>query len=277
MMKNNVILVIPIYKSKLLKEEEASLKQCFRILGNYSVKFVCPPDIDITIYKKYADVNDNDVEFVKFDADYFRDIAGYNRLMLSLDFYLRFKNYRYMLIYQLDAWVFRDELEYWCSLGYDYIGAPWFEGFSEAKEDSEIYKVAGNGGFSLRHIPSFINILSRIKKKQYSNRRIKSLAEINAKLNLPLYKKYKVLFKFFSRKNSLLFYLNNYYEDIIIVSCFKKIDKSFKLADYQIGLKFSFEVNPSVLYKMNNNMLPFGCHAFNRYDSTFWQKFIDIK
>lgn len=30
------------------------------------------------------------------------------------------------MIYQLDAWVFNDELSSWCSLGYDYIGAPFF-------------------------------------------------------------------------------------------------------------------------------------------------------
>ncbi|MFR6542216.1 MAG: DUF5672 family protein [Butyricimonas virosa] len=25
----------------------------------------------------------------------------------------------------IDAFVFRDELTYWCTLNYDYIGAPW--------------------------------------------------------------------------------------------------------------------------------------------------------
>ena len=30
-----------------------------------------------------------------------------------------------MLIYQLDAFVFQDDLAYWCQQNYDYIGAPW--------------------------------------------------------------------------------------------------------------------------------------------------------
>ena len=30
-----------------------------------------------------------------------------------------------MLIYQLDAYVFKDELLNWANKGYDYIGAPW--------------------------------------------------------------------------------------------------------------------------------------------------------
>ena len=42
--------------------------------------------------------------------------------MVSPLFYLNFKKYRYLLIYQLDALVFRDELLEWCSKEIDYIG-----------------------------------------------------------------------------------------------------------------------------------------------------------
>ena len=35
-----------------------------------------------------------------------------------------FLEYQYMLIYQLDAFVFEDKLDYFCELGYDYIGIP---------------------------------------------------------------------------------------------------------------------------------------------------------
>ena len=37
------------------------------------------------------------------------------------------------------------------------------------------------------------------------------------------------------------------------------------------AIKFSFEVMPSYLYKLNNNVLPFGCHAFEKYESDFWK------
>jgi hypothetical protein len=47
--------------------------------------------------------------------------------MLSIDFYKRFRDYKFILIYQLDAYVFRDELEYWCEQDYDFIGAPLIE------------------------------------------------------------------------------------------------------------------------------------------------------
>lgn len=44
--------------------------------------------------------------------------------MLEADFYRRFGKYKYMLIYQLDAFVFSDKLLDFCEMGYDYIGAP---------------------------------------------------------------------------------------------------------------------------------------------------------
>jgi hypothetical protein len=44
---------------------------------------------------------------------------------LSEEFYQAFTDFEFMLIYQLDAFVFRDELADWCRSGYEYIGAPW--------------------------------------------------------------------------------------------------------------------------------------------------------
>ena len=49
---------------------------------------------------------------------------SYSDYVLSSEFYDTFKAYDYMLLYQLDAFVFEDRLmEFW-ELKYDYIGAP---------------------------------------------------------------------------------------------------------------------------------------------------------
>ena len=57
-----------------------------------------------------------------------QSVGTYNQMMVERDFYKRFVEYEYILIYQLDAFVFRDELEQFCDYGYDYIGAPWIKG-----------------------------------------------------------------------------------------------------------------------------------------------------
>lgn len=273
---HDVVVVIPIYKKNINIEEEASLRQCFKVLTNYPLKLICPENLDITVYKQIAKEMDVQVSFIPFDKEYFESIITYNKLMLSVNFYLKFVEYKYMLVYQLDAWVFRDELEYWCRQGLDYIGAPWFDGYGNADYNSSIKPYAGNGGFSLRNIQSFIDVLSVIKNKKNSCIRMKSIMTINAETKFRLHKKYKILRIYFSKENLLKYYINNYYEDLVIVEAFPKVKKDFRLAKYNEGLKFSFEVLPERLYELNNNELPFGCHAFSKYNYTFWKQFIDI-
>ena len=102
-----VIVVIPAYKSELNKYEEISLRAAARHLGKYTTTFIVPSRLDtsrLTEIMPYAGVEE-------FAPEYFQGIAGYNRLMMSEEFYSRFTGYQYMLIYQLDAYVFSDQLE----------------------------------------------------------------------------------------------------------------------------------------------------------------------
>ena len=117
----SVCIIIPIYQEKLSKTEEISLAQSIRILGSHPIVIIKPKSLNIShLQQQYPQIS-----FENFDDTYFKGTLSYNRLMLSEEFYSRFLAYEYMLIYQLDAFVFRDELEYWCAKGYDYIGAPW--------------------------------------------------------------------------------------------------------------------------------------------------------
>ena len=68
--------------------------------------------------------------------------------MLTPDFYARYAGCEYILLYQLDAWVFEDRLDEWCDKGYDYAGAPLF---APGSSDLQCART-GNGGFSLRRV-----------------------------------------------------------------------------------------------------------------------------
>jgi hypothetical protein len=48
----------------------------------------------------------------------------------------------------------------------------------------------------------------------------------------------------------------------------------FKLAPIEVALKFGFECVPRYCYRLNNNELPFGCHAWEKYDKKFWEPFL---
>ncbi len=48
----------------------------------------------------------------------------------------------------------------------------------------------------------------------------------------------------------------------------------WKVASVEEGLRFGFEVEPSRCFEMNGRELPFGCHAWARYDRSFWEPYL---
>ncbi len=48
----------------------------------------------------------------------------------------------------------------------------------------------------------------------------------------------------------------------------------FKIADVATGLRFAFEVSPRLCLERNQQQLPFGCHAWARYDRAFWEPYL---
>jgi hypothetical protein len=50
----------------------------------------------------------------------------------------------------------------------------------------------------------------------------------------------------------------------------------YTIAPVNEAIKFSFEANPEFLFEKNNYQLPFGCHAWQRYDPLFWEKYINV-
>ena len=184
MEKKDIVVVIPIYKATLTKYEEMSLNQCVKVLADYPLVVVKPVSLDINaLLLRYSLLK---VE--NFSNSCFADLRAYNKLVLEEDFYQRFANYQYMLIFQLDAYVFRDELLEWARQGYDYIGAPWLPEQMEGKMGKSkcillkrfFYRLigspklrrwkyftyeVGNGGFSLRNISKMIAITREYKSK----------------------------------------------------------------------------------------------------------------
>lgn len=261
----NCIIVIPVYKSTPLWNEDISFTRCIEILSGQTICIITHRDLDISYYSEVLNKAELSYKIKYFDKKYFKSLRGYNQLMLSCDFYKRFSIYEYMLIYQLDAYVFRDELEYWCKQRYDYIGAPWFEGWHDAVADSPIIGV-GNGGFSLRRTRSMIRLLKTVKYYEFTER----LIEVS-KLD-KLLKNSVLLSKLIRRIIKIK--RNNKNEDLYIYNL-SLVFRWFKIAPSSEALRFSFDANPEVLYKLNNNKLPFGCHAWERYNPNFWSQFIN--
>ena len=275
LVKKNCVAV-PIYKafSCLNRDELLSLNQLFKILGDYDIYFICGHSFNPDKYLKKAEELNTSPKIKKFSDSFFLSVNGYNKLMCSIDFYKTLHVYEYLLIYQLDAFVFRNELDDWCKKGYDYIGAPWFEGWNEGHTSSQFIGV-GNGGFSLRKIDSTLKLLIRLNRllkvkflwKRYKLYNLIPYLNLVSKFkNIFCVKNIELLRSVFSDSDKN----EDYYISQILGNAFN----DYKVASYAEAVKFSFEVNPSLLYSINQNKLPFGCHAWEKYEPEFWKKFI---
>ena len=247
-----VKIVIPIYTTKINFFEEISLQRVCQILHSYPLVVIKPQSLDLSpIPEKYPALT-----IENFADDYFRSIAGYNRLMLSEEFYRRFEDNEYILICQLDAYIFRDELTEWCEKGYDYIGAPWLVRpiyrsfpmkqyrwlFRSAATRATDFKV-GNGGLSLRKVSSHLKAVQQLKD---------------------------VIEDFLRHTKNHVFN-----EDVFFAVEVNRHGLNFSYPSYTEALKFSFDKYPELCYKLNHEQLPFGCHSwFKKKMFKFWSKII---
>jgi len=273
--KERCVIVVPIYKSAPSKAEFASFNQLLKTLGSHDICIVTHKDLDVSAYRQRAKDCGVELNFEYFDKSFFESIKGYNRLCLSKDFYGRFTSYEFMLIYQLDAWCFSDQLDFWCDKGYDYIGAPysmWMKGFS--------YHWLGtrNGGFSLRKIDYCIKLTSLkhrclpyITPKGFLIREWQFIKYHNN----PVWKKIiRVSIHVFSRiilrslgyRNTRGYYLDGNINEDYFFSCDAEHawGVTCNLPDWKESARFSFEFHPEYLYHAIGDKLPFGCHAFEK-------------
>lgn len=144
-------IAIPRYREELSELENVSLAQVIKVLGHYDIFWVIP--------KSMKNIIKDDFEQISFADEYFSSTSAYNNLMLSEHFYSVFNKYEYILIYQLDCFVFYDKLDYFCNLGYDYIGAPWPRGCFYYNSVNRCVWHVGNGGLSLRNTQACIRLI----------------------------------------------------------------------------------------------------------------------
>lgn len=261
-----VEVVIPLYKTDLSSLEKKVLRNNLRILENYPVVIISPESLDVNeidIFKSY-----DNIRIERFEDQYFSGIAGYNLLVLSPDFYKRFLGSEYILICQTDAFVFRDELKYWCEKRYDYIGAPWIASprnlinkifasinsfirilkGKKIKNTEHFFKV-GNGGFSLRKVESFYRISDKYRDM---------IADYNKDKEGSIY----------------------YVEDVFWSLKVPTLEPDFSIPDYTEALAFAIDRKPDIALKLNKYRIPFGCHGFDKPKvSKFWnpilQEYLD--
>lgn len=271
-MKKNVVVAIPVFKIHLSLPEQKSFMQCLNVLHKYDIILFTHSTLNLDEYQRIASETGKNFKVVHFKESYFTSVSGYNQLMLCPEFYTYFTaTYKYILIYQLDAWVFHDSLDDWCKQDYDYIGAP---SMFIKKESSTSYNYwsVGNGGLSLRKCEYCLQVLQLPENKSLLPLRglIQTAYTLRMKLAIP--------FKIFGFQNSLMYFKKKgINEDQIFSYYMQHSHYPVKLPSVNEALLFAFESHPSYSYELIGKKLPFGCHAFMKFEyDTFWKQFINI-
>ncbi len=272
-------IIVPIYRLPLTLDEEQSLCFLEKHLGNYPRVIVAPRSLGRWNLLKYGS------QVSLWDDSRFSSVESYSQLLMSEDFYEEYSTWSHLLIYQLDCLIFRDELIQWCASPWDYLGAPWFHNFNLEKVEKGLWAV-GNGGLSLRRTAAFLKVLRTAAHEGiYQNPYLfPHYGLLPDERNQPdaqrgLYHKMLTAFEKVSLTNPLWNVSQEiqrymYNEDAFWSFEAMKFDPDFQIPPVEEALKFAFEMNPSWCFVKNEKQLPFGCHAWGRYDRSFWEQII---
>ena len=268
---SSVAIAVPMYKHVLDADEEISFRHLIHFLGGFDKYLVSPESLGLSL---------EGFGVKSFRNEFFHSTATYSALLISPEFYRAFAGYRYILVYQLDSLVFSNKLLDWCAKDLDYVGAPWF---SEDGADFVQESAVGNGGLSLRKIESFLKVLetpgAAAELDKYRDAICAAMPWYRWLSCLP-YKLRKRLSLSVAKRRDILSEKqpvspgNRLNEDCFW--SFKAADyyPGFKIASVRDGLSFSFEKSPRRCFQLNGGRLPFGCHAWNKYDRKFWEPFL---
>ncbi len=254
-------VVIPLYKPELTSCERASIRQTVRILGGgiFLIELLVPEGMDRTeIEREFPSLPVRSVSDEWLGRK--NGIAGYNRMMLSAEFYETYRAYEYILICHADAWVFRNDLSAWCRRGFDCVAAPWVRRgiydlpllkqylryrLRRSRESGRLirqslYGKVGNGGFSLRRVERFREACE----------------------------KYRTEIERFCADDT---HLGN--EDVF----WAVVPEDFRYPTEREALRFAFDTNPRYCYRLCGGALPMGCHAWSKPRMwRFWRRIIPL-
>jgi hypothetical protein len=264
--RSRVAIVVPTSRATFTADEEISLRHLEHYLGRYDRYFVVP---------RRTSIRRAGYETIPFSRRYFGSPQAHSRLQLSEQFYTRFRCYEYLLMYHLDALVLSDRLEHWCGTGLDFVGAPWLP----CADSPWVNRASvGNSGFALMKVESFLRVIRsralavdpeaywrQLSATASGTRRLLQLPRRYLK-RLPVFNSARWESRRWTSQGDGLGNADYFWSVRATAYC-----PEFRIASVEQGLEFAFEVAPRLCFAMNKGRLPFGAHAWARFDRAFWE------
>jgi hypothetical protein len=241
---NTCKVVIPVYKKLPSEDESFSISYSLPNLLGFDICLLAPQSLNTLYYEKKWNL----LNCIRFSDKYFTSTNAYSELLMSPMFYEKFLTHDYILILQPDAIVLKPELQQWVNRGYDYIGAPWKDGFQTFINLGTSYEkinpilcscFVGNGGLSLRKSSSCISLINEFKD----------------------------VAQWWASSGSA--------EDLFF-SFIGNISLDFKIPNLMTAAHFSHETDPEYMYSLINKKLPFGVHAWEKYSREHWESLLKV-
>ena len=258
-----VAVVVSLPSRPLNAEEHISLRHVEHYLGAHP-RYV--------LAAEGAEVDFPGFGVKRFAARFFGSARAHTNLLLTPHFYEAFRDYRFILIYHLDALVFSDDLLAWCERDWDYIGAPWMpSAYGTWLRHWDRASRVGNGGFSLRKVDSFIRVLRSRRPhmsleeywRHYCAGKPRSVQLLN------YWRRWAKLLRRYNDVNWVR-HRSPINEDLFWAHEAVRFDPDFRIAPFEEALRFAWETEPEECARLSGLALPFGCHAWPRYDRKFW-------
>lgn len=247
---NRAVVVVPTYKDWLTPDEKIAVTQLGTVMQAHEKVVVYPEGLDVRIVEDLIPAD----AYERFPSYCFSAYESYNRTLLSSFFYERFLSYEFVLLYQLDAFIFSDSLDYWCGLGYDYVGAPL------GPVPGDAVKYCEEGYWPVWQRSAFIRRLTGSQPSDLLNgglslRRVSTFYEISS-----LYGKKVDLWA----RNEDLFW-----------SCAAAAYRpKLRIPGPEVNARFSLMIDCEE-WIGKTGQLPFGCHGWAKYEREFWKPRIE--
>ncbi len=260
--------MIPCHKATFSRDELLSLARALTILHSHDIFLLAPCSMGHSIQNILCEklsVRPEDLRLHLIPDRHLESIHTYNQLMLSLDFYRGFTDYSHLLIYQLDSYVFKDELIKWCCTDWDYIGGPIYYPRSSPYGE-KFCQCIGAGGFSLRKISSFIKVLNKNPTVFTWKDFFSVVKPFNKKGKLFLLSRFVRCSKGVSIRLSsnagTLDQAIGINEDVILGLYLPKYQPWFKVPGYRDAASFCIDYHVTQELSAMDGELPFGTHAW---------------